>query len=126
VRYQLTNPFVVGQFAIPAATVINLDKAESELTQWEKFAKGHTPPIDALSLDWDCAEVMWRKYPDFRHRLKRHLGPYHEEIFQQLERGELQLLTREQVQLAQNPDYLEEMKKARKAAEKLKRKQPEK
>ena len=115
-RYQLANAFVIGQFAIPAATFINLDKPENELTQWEKFAKGHVPPLDAIALDWDCADVMHRAYPGHRHRLKRQLEPFHEEMFGKLESGELQVLSREQVQLARNPDYLEAMEKARKAA----------
>jgi hypothetical protein len=97
VRYQLMNAFVVGQFAIPAATFINLDKAESEMSQWEQFAKGRTPPIDALSLDWDCSITMHESYPEFRHRLQRNLGPFHEEIFQRLVDGSLRLPRRGEV-----------------------------
>jgi hypothetical protein len=91
-RYVLTTPFAIGQFCIPAATVINGDKVdESEMTQWERLAQGHCPPIDAVALDWDASIVMWEQYAELRHRLQRNLGPAHEEMFQRLRDGSLHL-----------------------------------
>lgn len=120
-RYQLLTPWPVGQFCVEAGTVIDLNKPEVEYTQPEKLVEGHTPPLfSTLALDWDCAETMWRNYPEFRHKLRRALGPFHEEMFERLVRGELQVLSREQVSLAQS-DYPERLKKDR--AEQAKRKQ---
>jgi hypothetical protein len=44
---------------IPADTIINPEgKAEHELTEWERIAKGRVPPRDAIALDDETFAVM--------------------------------------------------------------------
>jgi hypothetical protein len=101
VRYTLGTGFVVGQWCIPPATEINLDKSEAEMTAWERMAAGHTPPIDAIARDWECAWEMHLAYgEDFQHRLKRILTPFHQDMFDRLVDGSLRVLSRAQVALA--------------------------
>jgi xylose isomerase len=83
------------------------------MTQWEKFAKGHVPPIDALALDWDAAWTIWEAYPEFRHRLRRNLAPFHEEMFQKILSGKIKMLTREQCRQAATLTDLEKMDRDR-------------
>jgi hypothetical protein len=102
-RFQMLQDWPISQFCISAGTFLNLDKPEAQMTQCERWAENRTPPLNAiLALDWECAWVMHEAYPEFRHRLRRQLGPLHQEIFGRLERGELTILTREQVKLARN------------------------
>ena len=84
-RFQINGGgFLVGQVHIPASTVIDLTKADADLTEFEKLARGKVPPLDSTALDADCALVLWRAYPWLRHRLRRDLSPFDEETFQKL------------------------------------------
>lgn len=48
-RFQINQGWAIGQFLIPASTVIDLvGKAENELTEFERLARGRVPPIDAI------------------------------------------------------------------------------
>jgi hypothetical protein len=85
VRYQVNEGFVLGQVLVPAGTVINLTKADAELTEFERLAKGRPIPIDATALDADAAVAILRSCPDHhRHRLRRDLSPFDQETFQRL------------------------------------------
>jgi hypothetical protein len=85
-RYQLSGGgWPVGQVLIPNSTIIDLgDKAEHQLTEFEKLARGRIPPLDTLALDADSAIALWRWYPFHRDRLRRHLDPFEEATFQRL------------------------------------------
>ena len=115
-RFCMLQPWPIGQFCIGPGTVINGDRAdESQMTFGERLCEGRVPPLNAvLALDYDCAWVMHQAYPEFRHRLQRKLGPFGEEMFEKLARGELHLLTREEVREARDPAL--ETKKAKLAA----------
>jgi hypothetical protein len=48
---------------IPAGTIINLDgKAEHQLTEWERLAKGRVPPRDAIARDDETYALMVKHY----------------------------------------------------------------
>ena len=85
VKFQVNQGWAIGQFLIPPSTIIDIgDKRDDELTEWERLAKGHCPPIDAAALDADCALLMWRGYPWHRERLCRRLDPFNEQTFGRL------------------------------------------
>ena len=90
-RFQISQGWLVGQTLIPASVIIDLTKPDHALTEFDRLAKGRVPPIDIVSLDYDCALTMWCRYPEFRHRLRRHLSPFDEETFQELAVDETKL-----------------------------------
>ena len=52
-RYQISGGgWPIGSWLIPAGTIIDLPegKAEHELTEWERIARGRLPPRDAVAL----------------------------------------------------------------------------
>jgi hypothetical protein len=121
VRYQLLTAWPVsGQHCIEAGTLIDLNQPETAWTQCERWAAGHTPPISALALDWDCALEQHRAYEGHRHLLRRNLHPFHEELLQQILRGKIKMLTREQCRQAQTLTDLERI--ARDQREQVRRK----
>jgi hypothetical protein len=85
-RFQVNQGWLIGgQFLVPASEIIDLvDKQDHELSPCELLAKGLIPPLDSTALDVDAALVLWNKYPDHRHRLRRDLDPFSEQMFQDL------------------------------------------
>ena len=84
-HFQVNTGWAIGQFLIPAATIINIaDKPDAELSEFERLAKGRIPPLDACALDADAAILLWRAYPWHRDRLYRRLDSHQEATFQQL------------------------------------------
>jgi hypothetical protein len=61
--YQLLGPWPVGQFCIPAGTVIN----SAGTDQWSQLAKGLPPPLTAMPLDRHTWQRMKELYPDQIH-----------------------------------------------------------
>jgi hypothetical protein len=65
VRYQISGGgWPIGAVLIPGATIIDLPegKAEHEMTEWERIAKGRLPPRDAISLDEETYAAMQAAY----------------------------------------------------------------
>jgi hypothetical protein len=84
-RFQITQGWPIGQFLIPASTIIDIaDKPDHELGEYERLAGGRIPPRDSLALDADAAVTLWRAYPWHRDQLRRHLSPFETETFQNL------------------------------------------
>jgi hypothetical protein len=84
-RFQVNEGWPIGQFLIPASTIIDIgDKPDHELTEFERLARGRPIPLSATALDYDSALVLWRAFPEQRHRLRRDLSPFDQEIFEKL------------------------------------------
>lgn len=67
-RYQIGGGgWPIGAVLIPAGTIISLDnKAEHQLTEWERLARGRIPPMDAIALDQEAWEAMAQSYEHHR------------------------------------------------------------
>lgn len=64
-RYQISGGgWPIGSWLIPAGTIIDLPegKAEHELTEWERTARGRLPPRDAVALDEQTYQAMVKQY----------------------------------------------------------------
>jgi hypothetical protein len=84
-KFQVNTGWPVGQFLIPASTIIDIgDKPEHELSEYERLARGRIPPLDAVALDADAAIAIWRAYPFHRDRLYRQLDETNEATFARL------------------------------------------
>jgi hypothetical protein len=84
-RFQVNQGWAIGQTLIPPSTIIDIaDKPDHELMEFERLARGRIPPLDSTALDYDCALLLWRIYPDHRHRLRRCLSEFDEETFQKM------------------------------------------
>jgi hypothetical protein len=65
VRYQISGGgWPIGSWLIPAGTIIDLPegKAEHELTEWERIARGRLPPRDAIALMEETYQAMRAAY----------------------------------------------------------------
>jgi hypothetical protein len=119
----MLEPWPIGQFCVPNGTFLNCDKPVEEMTEWERLVQDRVPPLNAvLALDWSCAWEMHEAYPDHRHRLRRLLGPFHEEMFQRLVDGSLRVLSRAQVSLARQLEAPLDVMVAKERAEQAQRK----
>jgi hypothetical protein len=63
-KYQISGGgWPIGGWLIPAGTIIDLDgKAEHQLTEWERLARGRVPPRDAIALDDEAYALMVKQY----------------------------------------------------------------
>jgi len=65
-KYQLRDHgWPIGQFCIPAGTVIDTDASD----QWSTLAKGWPPPLNAQPLDQLTYDRMKKTYPGLAHRI---------------------------------------------------------
>jgi hypothetical protein len=63
-KFQLDQTgWPIGQFVVPAGTTLDLGKPESQMTDWEKLARGRAPPMNALALDDEAEQTMQRAHP---------------------------------------------------------------
>jgi len=65
VRYQVSGGgWPIGSWLIPAGTIIDLPegRAEHELTEWERIARGRLPPRDAIALTEETYQAMRAGY----------------------------------------------------------------
>jgi hypothetical protein len=67
-RFQLQrHGWPVGQYLIPEGTIID---AKSD-GAWTNMARGRAPPPNAIALDDEAADLMFKRYP--KHLV--HTGP---------------------------------------------------
>ena len=65
-RYQiLSGGWPVGQYLIPAGTVINTASDD----QWSNLAKGRPPPLNSMPLDWETWQKMKKLHPGETHQI---------------------------------------------------------
>jgi hypothetical protein len=80
-RYQLVDHgWPIGQWLIPAGTIIDLSKPDTQLTDFEKLAKGRVPPLNALALDPECVELMRTAYHSHHHLLRSDVTQWEKDI----------------------------------------------
>jgi hypothetical protein len=71
-RWQLAGDWPIGQFSIPAGTVLSSGAGEAPI--WNGVALPMPPPLNAVALDEDAALLMLQWYePHEWYRL--HFGP---------------------------------------------------
>jgi hypothetical protein len=63
-KYQISGGgWPIGGWLIPAGTIIDSDgKAEHQLSEWERLAKGRLRPRDAIALDGEAYPLMVKQY----------------------------------------------------------------
>ena len=67
-RWQLAGDWPVGQFSIPAGTVLSSGAGEAPI--WNGVALPMPPPLNAVPLDAEAALLMLRSYDEsLWHRL---------------------------------------------------------
>jgi hypothetical protein len=64
-RYQLRGDFPVGQYLIPAGTIIDLNGTD----QWSMLVKGLRPPLNGMPLDRFTWQWFQRLYPGEKHQI---------------------------------------------------------
>jgi hypothetical protein len=63
-RFELLEPWPVGQFLVPAGTII-----DGKAPQWRGMALPLPMPMDAKALDQDAADHLSMAYPFHLHLL---------------------------------------------------------
>jgi hypothetical protein len=76
-KFQMLEPWPIGQFCVPNGTLLNCDKPVEEMTEWERLVQDRVPPLNAvLALDWEAAWVMHEAYPGHRIDFGATLDPF--------------------------------------------------
>jgi len=73
-RFQLKNHgWPIGDKLVPTGTILDLGNPASD---WDRLARDHMPPpLNAVALDQEAFDVMWRAYPGQRHLLHQAIQP---------------------------------------------------
>jgi hypothetical protein len=59
-KYQLNGAWPIGQYLIPATTIIDTSAGDD----WSRLARGRVPPLNATPLDDEAHKAMLNHYQE--------------------------------------------------------------